>query len=175
MTNHSKSETIRALDRGLTVVEHLSRDGQMSLADLRKATGLANPTLLRLLRTLQARGWVRRGIVEGHYELSHSLGKILGSDMLAHPLAEVAGPVLIGLKEGQTDWPSDLCAIVGRGRIEIVESTRLRGPMAPTRTSLGIRPSMVLSAHGRVTLAFSTPAQRQRHLAEMEKNHSKED
>ncbi|MEL6424664.1 MAG: helix-turn-helix domain-containing protein [Pseudomonadota bacterium] len=151
------ADRIRALDRGLSVIELLARNGHMSLADLRQGTDLPNPTLLRILATLQARGWVRRNIVEGRYELSHSLGPILGENARGHPLAELAEPHLLDLARKQSDWPSDLCAVLGPGTIEIIESTRQRGPMAPTRTGLGLRPSMVFSAHGRATLAFSTP------------------
>ena len=169
------NDHIRALGRGLEVIELLSQKGQMSLADLRHATGLPNPSLLRILSTLQHRKWVRRSIVEGRYELNHSLGAPLGENARAHPLAEYAGPILANLKARQAGWPSDLCAVLEPGRIEIIESTRLRGPMAPTRTALGIRPSMVLSAHGRATLAFSSPQIVNRHLDVLKKNGSKED
>ncbi|NRB03045.1 MAG: helix-turn-helix domain-containing protein [Rhodobacteraceae bacterium] len=174
-SEHSSSKTIRALDRGLQIVELLSQRGQMTLADLRKASQLSNPTLLRILLTLQDRGWVRRSIVEGRYELAHSLGNLLGEATRAHPLAELAAPLLLDLKGRQAGWPSDLCALVGPGRVEIVESTRLRGPMALTRTALGIRPSMVMSAHGRAILAFSTEDQCKRHIDVIRKSGSKED
>ncbi len=159
-----QSGRIRALERGLDVVEYLSRHGNVTLAELRQATGLGNATLFRVLGTLRQRGWVRRNLVEGRYELSHTLGSILGEEARAHPLAELAAPILLELKTRQAGWPSDLSAVLSAGRIEVIESTRLRGPLAPTRTSLGIRPSMVFSAHGRTVLAFSPPEVRQRHL-----------
>lgn len=174
-TAQGSSKPIRALDRGLHILELLSRQGQMTLADLRKASGLSNPTLLRILLTLQDRKWVRRNIVEGRYELAHSLGNLLGETARAHPLAELAAPFLLDLKSRQEGWPSDLCTLVGPGRIEIVESTRLRGPMALTRTALGIRPSMVMSAHGRAILAFSSDAQSERHFQAILKSGTKED
>lgn len=173
--NQGSSKTIRALDRGLLIVELLSRRGHMSLADLRKASDLSNPTLLRILLTLQERGWVRRNIVEGRFELAHSLGKLLGDNARAHPLAELAAPYLLDLKGRQAGWPSEICGIVDTGRIEIIESTRLRGPMALTRTALGLRLSMVMSAHGRAILAFSDKAQQRAHMDAIRKIGSKED
>ncbi len=136
----------------------------MSLSQLRASTGLTNATLLRVLNTLQRRNWVRRNIVEGQFELSHSLGMVLGESTLAHPLAEHAAPILLDLKGRQAGWPSDLCAVIAPGQIEIVESTRSRGPMAPSRSGLGIRPSMVFSAHARAILAFSSEDIAERHL-----------
>lgn len=177
MTDTTKSSTksIRALDRGLQILELLALHGQMTLADLRKSSGLSNPTLLRILLTLQNRGWVRRNIVEGRFELAHSLGNLLGEAARAHPLAELAAPFLLDLKGRQAGWPSDLCTLIGPGRIEIIESTRLRGPMALTRTALGIRPSMVMSAHGRAILAFSSDEQGARHIEVIRQSGSKED
>ena len=156
---------IRALERGLAVVEHLSNHGLSTLAELRHATGLGNATLLRLLATLQDRGWVRRNIVEGQYELAHSLGNLLGANARAHPLAELAAPILLDLRPRKSGLPSDLCVPVAPGKIEIIESTRLRGPMAPGRTGLGIRPSMLLSAHGRAMLGFLPRDEVEIHLA----------
>ncbi|MEJ5219160.1 helix-turn-helix domain-containing protein [Cognatishimia sp. D5M38] len=173
--NQGSSKTIRALDRGLHIVELLSRRGHMSLADLRKASGLSNPTLLRILLTLQERGWVRRNIVEGRFELAHSLGKLLGDNARAHPLAELAAPYLLDLMGRQAGWPSEICGIVDAGRIEIIESTRLRGPMALTRTALGVRISMVMSAHGRVVLAFCDPDERQKHIETIRQIGTKEE
>lgn len=175
MTENPRNERVRSLERGLEIIEFLSRRTRSSLADLRQATGYSNATLLRLLASLQHRGWVRRNIVEGQYELSHSFGKVLGENARAHPLAELAGPILLDLKGRRTGLPSDLNAVTGPGRIEIIESTRLRGPMAPTRTALGIRPSMVLSAHGRAILAFSPEPVAEKHLESLKNFAGKEE
>lgn len=175
IANQPSTKTIRALQRGLHIVEILSQRGQMTLADLRKASGLSNPTLLRVLLTLQDRGWVHRSIVEGRYELAHSLGNLLGEATRADPLAELAAPYLLELKGQQAGWPSDLCALKAPGRIEIIESTRLRGPLALTRTAFGIHPSVVMSAHGRAILAFSSEEQINRHIEAIRKSGLKED
>lgn len=151
---------IRALERGLIVIEALSKSGSLSLAQLRKQTGLDNATLLRIIATLTDRGWVRQLIVEKKYELSHSLGDILGAQSRGHPMAELAAPILLALRDNALDLPSDLCAIIGTGQIEIVESTRVKGPLAHARTGLGLRPSLFLSAHGRAILTSLPEAQR---------------
>jgi IclR family mhp operon transcriptional activator len=175
MDSEGAYKRIRALDRGLSVVEHLSRHGLSSLSVLRKSTGLSNATLLRVLATLQARGWVRRNIIEGQYELAHSLGELLGKNARAHPVAEQAAPILLTLRQRQIGLPSDVATIVGPGTIEIIESTRLRGPMAPARTSLGIRPSMVFSAHGRAFLAVAPPLETRLHLSVLRANGTKKE
>ena len=155
---------IRAIDRALMVIEALSQSRSLSLVQLRQKTGLDNATLLRILTTLIDRGWVRQLIVEKRYELSHRLETILGSVSRAHPMRELAAPVLLELKSNPYSLPSDLCAVIGDGLIEIVESTRLRGPMAPARTGLGLRPSLFKSAHGRAILAAMPEPLRKRHI-----------
>lgn len=155
---------IRALDRGLMVIEALSHGGSLSLAQLREKTALDNATLLRIIATLIERGWVRQLLVEKKYELTHSLGKILGAQSRAHPIAELATPILLKLKENSLGLPSDLCAIIGDGLFEVVESTRSRGPMAQQRTGLGLRPSLFRSAHGRTILTSLSAEKRARHI-----------
>lgn len=49
---------------------------------------------LRILGTMIDRGWVRQLIVEKRYELSHSLGDILGAAARSHPMAEIAIPII---------------------------------------------------------------------------------
>ena len=155
---------IRAVDRALLVIEVLSQSGSCSLTELRNKTGLDNAGLLRILGTMIDRGWVRQLIVEKRYELSHSLGNILGAQARAHPMAEIAVPILLELRKNQYSLPSDLCAIRGFGQFEIIESTRLRGPMAPGRTGLGLQPSLFQSAHGRVILAHMSHKARDKHI-----------
>lgn len=72
-------------------------------------------------------------------------------------------PILLGLRQNPYSLPSDLCAIRGFGQFEIIESTRLRGPMAPGRTGLGLQPSLFQSAHGRVILAHISDEMREKH------------
>lgn len=167
-------KTIRALDRGLSIVELLSDSGVQTLAQLRRSTGLSNATLLRVLATLQTRGWVRRNIAEGQYELTHSLGDVLGANARAHPLAETAAPFLLKMKTRNLGFLSDLCAVIGPAKMEVIESTRVRGPLAPGRTGMGIRPSMIRSAHGRAFLAFAPTDQFDVHLKALERSENSE-
>lgn len=166
---------IRAVDRSLIVIETLSQSRSLSLVQLRKKTGLDNATLLRILSTLIDRGWVRQLIVEKKYVLSHTLGAILSSASRTHPIAELAVPILLELKTNPFSLPSDLCAIVDDGVLEIVESTRLRGPMAPARTGLGLSPSFFRSAHGRAILAAMPEVLRNRQIEAFLKRARKED
>ena len=111
------AKKIRAIDRALMVIEALSQSRSLSLTQLKQKTELDNATLLRILATLIERGWVRQLIVEKRYELSHTLGTLLGPASRAHPLTELAAPILLDLKANPFSLPSDLCAVVGDGRV----------------------------------------------------------
>ncbi len=164
-------KTVRALTRGLAVLEVLNHERACALKHLHATTGIAKPTLLRLLRTLAAAGYVRRGMVDGLYRPTVNMRR-LGGDMDADArLAEVAAPILDDLR-GVLGWPSDL-AVYHRLAMEIVESSRFRKPFdlpfgimpARERGPLSYRVPMLLSGLGRAYLAFCPTAERREILA----------
>lgn len=166
-------KTVRALTRGLAVLEVLNHARACSLKHLHATTGIAKPTLLRLLRTLAAAGYVRRGMVDGLYRPTVNIRR-LGGDMDADArLAEIAAPILDDLRN-ELGWPSDL-AIYHRQAMEIVESSRFRKPfdlpfgIMPARDNgpLVYRVPMLLSGLGRVYLAYCTEPARQQILTEL--------
>ena len=79
-------------------------------------------------------------------------------------MAENSVPILLELRQNPYSLPSDLCAIRGFGQFEIIESTRLRGPMAPGRTGSGLQASLFQSVHGRVILAHMSDEMREKHI-----------
>ena len=84
-------------------------------------------------------------------------------------------PILLELRQNPYSLTSDLCAIRGFGQFEIIESTRLRGPMAPGRTGLGLQPSLFQSAHGRVILAHMSDEISEKHIQAFLNRARKED
>ena len=166
MPTDSSTKRIRALERGLIVMECLAAKGALGLSDLRKATGLDNATLLRVLATLRDRGWVRRALSEPRYQMTHRAARLLGGTAPGPWIAEVAAPIM-ARNALLAPWPMELVTDVRPGTIEIVETTRTRGPLSLARSPYGIQPSVVFSAHGRVALAFGTDSRQAAHLAEV--------
>ncbi len=164
---------IQSIQRAISVVEHLATRGASSLSQLRKATGLSNSTLLRIIATLSDHGWVRRHLSEGRYELPFSLGQTLVTEALGHPLAELSSQYLIKLQK-KIHWPSDIATSIHPGKIQILESTRLKGLFAPTG-AYSVQPSMVKSAHGRAYLAYCSKEEREMHFDAILKMGDKEE
>ena len=150
---------IRALARGLQVIEYLQTQSPASLAELHKGTALPKVTLLRILHTLQEEGWVYRGIGDERYRLSYHLHHLGDNLMAADALAEAAGPILDSL-QADVLWPSDVAVRKGL-RMEIVETTRKKQPIVINREAIGVEPEILRSAVGHAYFAFCSDTERE--------------
>jgi IclR family transcriptional regulator, mhp operon transcriptional activator len=150
-----KVKTIRALSRGVDVLEQVQTSGGMSLNDLHHATLLPKATLLRILLTLQEKGLVWQRMVDNAYLPSHVLQEnVRRFDEETH-LVEVASPLMERLTK-TVKWPSIL-AVPRLGHMEVIEANAPRSyfhhiPLGP----VGFQINMLRSATGRAYLAFCT-------------------
>jgi IclR family mhp operon transcriptional activator len=160
--------SIRALDRGIQVLLHLDATESASLRDLHRVTGTPKATLLRILRTLEARGLVWRRIADGHYCASHRLTSKARYLAQTERLVRAASPVIDKLCE-RILWPSDL-AVPRRDSMEICETNRPHAPIHLNRERVGRRVSMLTSAHGRAYLSFCSDPQREEALERLRKS-----
>ena len=150
---------IRALARGLQVIEFLQSQSPVSLAELHKGTALPKVTLLRILHTLQNEGWVYRGIGDDRYRLSYHLYHLGDNLMAKDALAEAAGPILDAL-QADVLWPSDVA--VRKGLVmEIVETTRKKQVVVVNRDSIGVEPEILRSAVGHAYFAYCSDTERE--------------
>jgi IclR family mhp operon transcriptional activator len=150
-------KSVRALERGLDVLEMLQSGGGATLEELRKSTGIPKATLLRVLKTLMSRGLVWRRLADRAF-LASSRIVCAPTDEVTR-LVEAASGVMSGLCE-QVSWPSVL-AVRSGGQMEIVETNRPRSrlshiPLGP----IGARVSMLMTASGRAYFAFCDEEER---------------
>lgn len=165
--------TIRALDRGLQVLLGVSTTGSASLHELHLTTRTPKATLLRILRTLQARGLIWRRIADGRYCASHHLTSRARHVARTERLVRAASPVLDKLC-AKILWPSDL-AVPRRNCMEICETNRPLAPIHLNRELVGLKVSMLYSAHGRAYLSFCSDEQREAALAYLRKSRRRSD
>lgn len=152
-------KTIRALRRGLEVLEVMARRGEpLGLAELHRATGIDKSTLLRLLATLIEQGWACRGLGDGRYRLT-ATPAALGPASAEVSWLSLVGPYLVEL-HALLGWPSDL-ALVDEAGLRIIETSRPLSRRVRHREVLGFRPNPLRSALGRAWLAGSGEAPRQ--------------
>ena len=156
-------KVISVLERGLDILAVLNRPDVTELRHIHRLTGLPKPTILRLLETLTALGYVSRQ-PSGGYQLT---AKVLGlAEGYRAPdtgaLLEVARPSLGWLREQAAGWPSDL-AVCDSEAMVVVDPGNGAGSQFLNRNS-GYRLPIVDSALGRAYLAFCPPEERERVL-----------
>jgi IclR family transcriptional regulator, mhp operon transcriptional activator len=164
----SGTKRVEALARGLDVLKVLHARPGASLHELHGATGLAKATLLRSLRTLEARGFVSRRLADGGY-----LPVPIASSAPPDPIAEAAAPALEALSRA-IPWPTDLGVRDGSSML-VLESNRRLSSIRVNRQVLGARPHMLWSAMGRAYLAFCPEAEREEILAALRASSAPED
>lgn len=155
-----KVKTIRALDRGLEVLQVLLTSSACSLRDLHKATRLSKATLTRILMTLAQRGLVWQRIADGAWLPSHTLRANAARFDADGQLQEVAGPILEALVE-RVKWPSVL-AVPRLTWMEVLETNSPRAYFHEVHLGpVGYRVHLLQSSTGRAYLAHCSAAERE--------------
>jgi IclR family mhp operon transcriptional activator len=153
-------KSIRALERGLDVLQALQTGPGAGLKDLHEITGLPKATLLRILRTLAERNLIWQRMADGAYlPTSRTPARPAGPDEETR-LVEIASPVMARLCE-RVNWPSVLAVRRG-GQMEVIETNRPRShvphlPLGP----VGARINMLLTSTGRAYFSFCSQAERE--------------
>jgi IclR family mhp operon transcriptional activator len=154
-----KVKTIRALDRGLEVLECLHKARSASLHDLYLATGLPKATLTRVVVTLEKRGLIWQRIHDGAYMSSHTFQPRPTQMNDENFLVEVASPVMERLCK-KVNWPSIL-AVPRLDYMEVIETNRPKSYFPHIQIGpIGFRINMLRSASGRAYLAFCSDSER---------------
>jgi IclR family mhp operon transcriptional activator len=165
---------MRGLERGLQVLEALDSSPIASLHDLHVATGISKPSLLRVLHTLERFGLVSRRLGDGRYRACTHLTRVPRRQVRYERVAEAAAPVLDRLCQ-KISWPSDLLVPAGDTML-IAETSRTRTPFrlgGPAR--IGVRVNWLLSAVGRVYLAYCPEPEREKILQRLRQSQKPED
>ncbi|WP_162224959.1 IclR family transcriptional regulator domain-containing protein [Neptunomonas antarctica] len=155
----SEVKKIRALARGLQVVEFLGKRSKTSLNELHLATKLPKATLLRILSTFEDHGWVYRGLGDNHYRMSVNGPRFDTNNGEENELIELSSSILIELCNN-VGWPSDL-AIRNLTKMKIIDSTRRQSLLTINKDVVGFCPHMLWSALGRAYLAFCPHSERE--------------
>lgn len=125
----SELSQVRALHRGLDVLEFLGERGPSSLHQIHLGTGLPKSSLRRLLATLSERRFIRVGLSDGMYRsnIASPRGVNPQDNVRIGRLVEVARPHMLDLAR-QVKWPADLHIFVGN-RMRIIESAHGLSPL----------------------------------------------
>ncbi len=142
---------VRAVERALDVLMAFSSgDHELSAGELLKRVDLSRPTLYRLLRTLENKGFVTSSGDPQRFSLGASVAQLAHVWSTSMDVAEVAQPMLRRLWE-QTEETVALLIHQGRDRVCMAELPSAQ-PLSFKR-GVGHRENVTRGASGRVILA----------------------
>jgi IclR family transcriptional regulator, mhp operon transcriptional activator len=141
---------MRALSRGLQVLEFITRKRGASFTEVRLGTGLSKSVVHRILAELIDGGYVWRGVAEGRYYASGLLA-VSTKGAQSHALICAAQEPLRKLAQ-QVQWPSDLFVRDGTDMV-LIDTTQSLSPYVLSASKIGSRAPILLSAVGRAVLA----------------------
>ncbi|CAN5879126.1 IclR family transcriptional regulator [soil metagenome] len=150
--NAGRDETIRSVDRALSVLQVIAEGGAAGVSEIAEATGTHKSTVFRLLATLEARGMVEQTHQRGQYALGYGVVQLARAATRRHDLSVLSRPVCEQLAEtvGET---VNVSIHDGTGVITLDQHI---GPAAVTTVDwVGTRAPLHASAAGKVFLAYA--------------------
>jgi IclR family mhp operon transcriptional activator len=161
--NSEKRQSVEPVTRALRIVEALNLRPVTTLAALHQMTGLPKPTLVRLLDTLIASGYVCRVSRQAGYGLAERVLRLSGGFRHTDQVVEAARPFLSALT-AQHKWPFAIATVNGDAML-VRASTRRESPFGMDADYIGKRVPMLIAALGRAYLAFCPDDERETILA----------
>lgn len=156
---------VQSVRRAFDVLRAVNRLRIASIQQIHEATGFPKPTIVRMLETLLAEGYIARDNMCGGYWVTsraHELAS--GCQGISH-IIEIARPFAIELTQC-TKWPVGI-GVLDDDAIAIKFWTGTISPLVHTNTVLGLRPDLVTTAMGRALLAFCPEGEREQHIRRM--------
>lgn len=153
----------RTLDRGLSLLQLVSKGGDLTLAQISRAAGMSPSTALRLLETLRDRNFIEKNPSSGTYQIAIGALEVGSGYLRQNGLSEFLRSVLSRLTDevGQTASYSilDRTDIVYVERIEAANTLSARG-------RIGERLPSYATAAGKVMLAGTWESRREEVLGQ---------
>lgn len=165
-TVDKRGDGIRSVERAIDLLQALNRRPLSTLNDLHRETGLPKPSIVRFLRTFEAKGLAAQSSSYGTY---HLLGRVksLSSGFHHEPLVnEVAEEIMVDFTKRE-GWPLAI-ALFDVNAVVVRASTIPHTSLSFLHSSLNMRWSLVSRALGRCYLAHS-PANERKILIEIAK------
>lgn len=159
---HRSYPPVKSVCRALDVLLTVNKLRIASVTAIHEETGFPKSTIVRMLETLRAEGYVARDNMCGGYRVTSRVQKLNSGYQGISQVIEVARPLAIELTQ-RLKWPIGIGVIDGDA-IAIKYWTGSISPWAHTNTVLGLRPDLYTTAMGRAYLAFCSADERDRHL-----------
>ncbi len=143
---------IRALRRGLRILETANLHNGAQLRDFVEITGLPKSTTHRILENLRAAGYLHRDDGDERYYLSLRVKRLSDGFYDGGWISEIARPILIKLSQ-TVGFPVAVATPYGTSMM-LRDNTDARSNLAPNVYTPGMTLPLLTSASGKVFLAF---------------------
>lgn len=150
---------LKSVEKALLVLEAMNRSASCRIVDLRDATGLAPPTLVRIMETLVNLDYARQMSRLGGYCLTE---KVHGLSAGFHGLPKMFDGVraMADALTAEILWPASLATFDADAMV-VRYSTIPGSPLAHKQSTVNHRLDMLSRAHGRAYLAFCPEPERE--------------
>jgi IclR family mhp operon transcriptional activator len=157
--------SVQSVCRALDVLRAVNRLRIASIQQIHEATRFPKPTIVRMLETLVAEGYVVRDNMCGGYCVTSRVHELTSGHQGISQIIEAARPFAIELTR-QIKWPIGIGMLDGDA-IAIKFWTGSISPLAHTNTVLGLRADLATTAMGRALLAFCPEGEREEQISRM--------
>lgn len=149
---------IRALTRGLDALTALNLRNGATVSEVAQEIRLPRTTVYRILETLCDAGFAFRDEADERYRLSESVKSLSDGFKDESWVREIAAPVIQDLCR-EVVWPIAISTLSGTSMMVRATTDHL-SPLAMERYSPGFTYSVLISASGRLHLAYCSDAER---------------
>ncbi|MEM9880254.1 MAG: helix-turn-helix domain-containing protein [Pseudomonadota bacterium] len=149
-------QTVRALARGLSIVQTLNKFNGLTIDQIGRETGLPRPTAFRLLHTLMDLGYVVYMADERQYRVTPQVSTLSSGYEMRGWMTDIAAPIL-DEHANKTPWPLTLCTRRDE-TISVAYVTDQSSQLIVERVSSGVSIPLYDSAVGTVFLAYQKTA-----------------
>lgn len=156
---NAKSESVRALTRGLAILRFVNGAGEARPGEIAQALGLPRPTVYRLLGTLEEAGYVVFSGSSNQVRVTRLAASLGDGSALTSELCQAAVP-LFAEYGSRLVWPLDL-SVYDNAAMVIQETTHGRSPLSIDRAMVGYRLPVLRTSAGRAYLSFCPDEERE--------------
>ncbi|WP_174804314.1 IclR family transcriptional regulator domain-containing protein [Martelella limonii] len=170
MTDLSRSSypPVEAACRVLDILKIVNEMRIATINGIHEMSGIPKSTVVRMLETLMAQGYVARDNMCGGYRVTHNVQYLSSGYDRVSRVIEIARPFAIDLTR-RINWPIGL-GVPDGDAIAIQFWTGTISPWAHTNTVLGLRPEFYDSAMGRAYMAHCNEEQRESRIQQLRRD-----
>lgn len=149
---------VKSVHKTLELLKQLNRQTVNSVDNLHRALGLPKPTIVRLLETLIADGYVSNDKRQGGYRITSLVQSLSCGFQGDAPVVEAGRPWAIEFTK-RFRWPVAI-AVLDMDAMVVRLSTIADSPVSPMHATINMRLQLLTRALGRAYLAFCPRGER---------------